>query len=442
MRFRDLWLSLTVLVLVAGVVFAQPPQLAMVVPAKEEEIPTIQLPPSKPIGVAKYDPDSVKIKNHPYFVTLVKALEAWAMNPAAKGEGVNIAIVDTYAQPDHPLYKHLVKGQYSAITKKLNPPKQDNPHDHGTHVAGIVAQILPKCNLYLIEVLDRNGSGRVDHIAHGIDYATTEFKCDLTNCSLGGPTADRFLPPAIKRATEAGNIVVCAAGNEGGGPGRDTEGYPARYPESISVAACDSRSRLASFSSWGPNVYLAAPGVAITSSLPNNLMGEMDGTSMACPVATGELGCWVATNGVPRDKDRYEKVRKAIIKACPFEERNNARGHGLMLMDKLVGSVNKLPTPTPPTPTPGEKVYVLDLTKLKADGYTTVRIIGVGGGPHSEADTTVVPVASKPVPTWNGDSAAPVMSPPPTVYQQMPGCPGGVCSPQPLFPVINRLFRR
>ena len=438
MRFRDLWMTLSVLVLVAGVIFAQPPQLATsVVPAAQEEIPTIQLPPSKPIGVAKYDPTAMKVKNHPYFVTLVKALEAWAMNPAAKGEGVNIAIVDTYAQPDHPLYKHLVKGQYSAITKKLNPPKQNNPHDHGTHVAGIVAQILPKCNLYLIEVLDRNGSGRVDHIAHGIDYATTEFKCDLTNCSLGGPTADRFLPPAIKRATEAGNIVICAAGNDGGGPGRDTEGYPARYPESISVAACDAQSRLASFSSWGPNVFVTTPGDAINSSLPNDLMGDMAGTSMACPVATAEFGCWIATNGIPRDKDRYEKLRKAAVNACSFKERNNARGYGLMVMDKLVGTVNK-PTPPPvdPIPTPGGKVYVLDLAKLKADGYESVQI-DLGATAQQ-----IIPVASKPVPTWNGESAAPVMSPPPTVYQQMPGCPGGVCQPQPIFPVINRFFRR
>lgn len=444
-------LTLIAALLAPLVLYAQP--VAAVAP--KDDSPVITLPPiPPPANVQKFDPLAIRAKAHPYHVTLTKSPEAWAINPAAKGKGVKVAILDTWAQPDHPLYAHQVKGQYDAITKKLNPPKPAKPHDHGTHVAGIVARILPECELYLITVLDSSGSGSVAGIAHGIDYATTEFKVDVSNLSLGGPTADNFLPPAIKRAVAAGNIVICAAGNDGGGPGRDTEGYPGGYKDAVSVAACDSQRRLAPFSSWGPNVFTTDPGVDIDSSLPDNRMGEMSGTSMATPVASGKAGSWVASNAVPRDAERVARYRAAVIKASPFQDRNNARGYGLYTLDKITGEAD-----TTPPPKPGEKVYTLSLAELQRQGYTSVRI-DLGAGATS---TPPIPVASLPttggvvygqpqpvpVPAYHGFNPIPQYSPPPAIYSPMPsncgpgGCPGGVCQPQPapLFPVLRRVFR-
>lgn len=436
---------------------ADPPAVA---PAPEK-VPEIVLPPGEvpdPASVVKYDPTAMKARDVPYHVSLVKAPEAWAKNPLAKGKGIKIAVVDTHVQRDHPGFDGMIKGQYDAITKKLDPPAQAEPNPHGTHCASIVHAILPEAEIYAITGLNKAGSGSVADLAHGIDYAVTEFKVDVVSCSFGGPQTDTYLPAAIRRAIDAGVIVVCAAGNDGGP--NDTEGYPGRYPDSVSVAACDSNRQLASFSSWGPNVFTADPGVEIWGLLPKNMEGKMSGTSMACPVEAGKVGSWLASNGVPKDKGRREKYLLASKGAMPFKERTNARGYGLYQLDKVTGEAKQPPAPAPPTP--GEKVYVVDAAKLKADGYTGVRI-DFGAG----ASTQPIPVMDLKPPPLPGTSGpggisvqgvqsappspvfAPVYSGPGSVFQGfvpngpvpmvMPGgCPGGVCQPAPvLFPVLR-----
>ena len=427
MRFA---LALLAAFLLALYATAQP--VALVVPANDPEPPKIQLPPINPVNVAKYDPDAAKIKNHPYHVTLVKAPEAWGINPAAKGKGVRVAILDTGVQADHPGLHGRVVGQYDAIRKRND---QTDRHGHGTHCAGIVHSIVPDADLIAIKVLSDSGSGSVADIAHGIDVAVTQFKADVISMSLGGPQNDQWQESAIKRAVAAGAVVICAAGNDGGGPGRDTEGFPARIPDSISVAACDRNRRLAAFSSWGPNVFTADPGVDVLSLLPGNKEGEMSGTSMACPVEAGKCASWIASNGIPKVKERAALFRVAAIKASPFTERNNARGHGLYTLDKITGEVSTLlpPTPTPgPTPAPGEKVYTVSLAELQKQGYTSVRIdLGAGGSTAGQP----IPVASVPgvigqpfAPPPVIYQPAPVFAPAPVVYHQP-------CTPQGCTPV-------
>ena len=468
-------LTLLAALLAPLVLYAQP--AAAVVPPNEPAPPTVQLPPPNPVNVAKFDPTAVKARNHPYHVTLTKAPEAWAKNPAAKGKNVRVAILDTYAEIDHPGLNGQGKRLYSAISKRLDPPKPARVHPHAIHVGGIVHSMAPEADLYFIEVLDSRGSGSTADIAHGIDYATNEFKVDVICMSLGGPTADPFMPAAIKRATDAGLIVVAASGNDGGGPGRDTEGFPARYPGVISVGACDSQRRLASFSSWGPSVLTVKPGVAILSLLPkdnagNWQEGEMDGTSMACPGEAGAAAGWVASNAVPKDRERWRRYRDEVIKASPFTERNNARGYGLYTLDRITGEANTAPTPPPP-PKPGEKVYTLNVAELQRQGYTSVRI-DLGAGATS---TQPIPVASVPVlapqltpqlaPQCGPGGCPPVQfappqftapapvfsgpgtvfqgfSPPPPVYQPMPSCGPGGCRPQQpqyLFAPFGGRFR-
>lgn len=80
-------------------------------------------------------------------------------------------------------------------------------------------------------------------------------------------------------------LFVIAAGNESSN-NDTTAAWPAnvKAPNTISVAATLGRSRLAEFSNFGAQmVEVAAPGVAIRSTIPGNEYIEMSGTSMAAP---------------------------------------------------------------------------------------------------------------------------------------------------------------
>ncbi|MFN9977853.1 MAG: S8 family serine peptidase, partial [Phycisphaerae bacterium] len=106
-------------------------------------------------------------------------------------------------------------------------------------------------------------------------------------------------------------MFVAAAGNSG----LNTEifhSYPSDYDldNIISVAATNSNDQLAGFSNYGTvSVDLAAPGVGILSTTPNNTYSFLSGTSMAAPHVAGVAA--LAFGYAPGAT--VEQVRSAIL---------------------------------------------------------------------------------------------------------------------------------
>ena len=198
---------------------------------------------------------------------------------------VKVAVVDTGISKDHPDLQ--VQGGYNAI----NPTKSWNDDNgHGSHVAGIVAAfnnsigvvgVGPAVDLLAIKVLSRSGSGFLSDVIEGIQWAMNNG-AQVINLSLGSSSGSQAMHDAVAAAHNAGVVVVAAAGNSGG-----AVIYPAAYPEVIAVSATDSNNFLASFSSFGPEVDLAAPGVGILSTYKGTGYATFSGTSMAAPHVTG-----------------------------------------------------------------------------------------------------------------------------------------------------------
>lgn len=263
----------------------------------------------------------------------VKAAEAHAKNPLAKGDKIKVAVLDNGAQVSHPAFGNRIKGIYNAVTRKEG--KVDDG-DHGTHCASTVLHVAPNVDLYIVQVLTGQ-SGGVDDIAHGIDYAITKWNVDVISMSLGGSQADTWIPPVLKKAEAAGVLVICAAGNDG--PGENTEGYPGRYPESISIAAHDRNRLVANFSSRGPNVFACLPGVDITAAWPDDRQATISGTSMATPHAAGAAASWIACNPVVGKKLRPALFRAALQAALSRpSQRTTASGYGSLDLTKLIPS--------------------------------------------------------------------------------------------------------
>ncbi len=243
-------------------------------------------------NVEYVEPDGVceALETVPWGISRVGAAYS-QLTASAYGGGVKVAILDTGIDLDHPDLSvaggaTFVDGVYS----------YDDDAGHGTHVAGTVAALAngigvigcaPDASLYAVKVLNSQGYGNYTDIVEGIDWAVANGM-DIINMSLGGTTGSAALEQACDNAYAAGVLIVCAAGNNGNTEGTgDNVTYPARYDSCIAVAAIDSNNNRAYFSSTGPDVELAAPGVSVYSTTMGGGYGNNDGTSMASPHVTG-----------------------------------------------------------------------------------------------------------------------------------------------------------
>ncbi|MEU6114318.1 S8 family serine peptidase [Streptomyces sp. NPDC047117] len=228
------------------------------------------------------------------------ALKLPAAWQTARGDDVVIAVVDTGVDLDHPdLKSRLVRG-----TDVVDDDSDPTDHNgHGTHVAGIAAAATdngvgvaggaPGAKVMPVRVLTAAGSGSKEDITHGILWAA-EHGADVINLSLGetGLMAKLLRGGALNRAIttahDEGTVVVAAAGNEGA----ETQPYRLTTPVLV-VGASDQHGKPASFSNFGAEGAVTAPGVGILSTLPTYTTpltrdnasgyGELDGTSMATP---------------------------------------------------------------------------------------------------------------------------------------------------------------
>lgn len=211
---------------------------------------------------------------------------------------------------------------------------------HGTHCAGVIGAktgnakgIAPKCKIHSLKVLGHSGMGSNDAVAEAVRYAT-EIKCDIISMSLGSSRPDDHLHQAIKGAHEAGIIVVCAAGNDGG-----AVNFPAAFRETIGVGAVDKSGQVCEFSSRGKEIVVAAPGADITSTWLANGYATISGTSMAAPFVAGVLALYISSAKKDGEKVTHKTVVDALSKTCKdagAEGHDDVYGWGLLDPHRLL----------------------------------------------------------------------------------------------------------
>lgn len=217
---------------------------------------------------------------------MIKAPEAWEITPDSNN--TRIAVLDTGIDHNHPSLSDFV---HTSLGKSFVDDDPSDRNGHGTHVAGTVASygdvsgVMENATLIPVKVLGDDGSGSMYGIQQGITYAAS-IDADVINMSLGGGGYDRGMDEAIQVANSQGSIVVAASGNDGA----ESISYPAAYSGSVAVGSVTSSQTRSSFSNYGPELDVMAPGSDIYSTLPNNQYGTLSGTSMATPHVAGVMG--------------------------------------------------------------------------------------------------------------------------------------------------------
>src|SRR5262245_37262160 len=124
-------------------------------------------------------------------VATIGAGDAHNLPQSVQGSGVNVAVIDTGINYNHPELAGAYRGGYDFVNSDSDP-LDDN--GHGTHVSGTIAAsrngasvvgVAPLVNLYALKVLDRNGSGAYSGIIAAVDWARTH-NIQVTNNSYGG----------------------------------------------------------------------------------------------------------------------------------------------------------------------------------------------------------------------------------------------------------------
>lgn len=176
----------------------------------------------------------------------------------------------------------------------------DSAAAHGTLVSGLVAaessnaqgmsgvswgaKILP------LQALGDNGEGDTVSVALAIRYAVMHG-AKVINLSLGSVGSDPLVAEQVDYAYAQGVVVVAAAGNENAG----SLSYPANYATVIAAGASDSNDSRASFSNYGSNLTLLAPGTSICSTSWSNANQTSRytcgsaGTSFSSPIVAGSV---------------------------------------------------------------------------------------------------------------------------------------------------------
>lgn len=279
---------------------------------------------------ALFVPNDPEMKQQ-WHMTRINAERAWNFGI---GRGVTVAVVDTgIACEDHGPF---TKGSDLLGTECVagwnfvagNEHANDD-QGHGTHVAGTIAQstnngfgvtgVAFGARLMPVKVLNEDGWGTTADVADGIRWAA-DNGAHVINLSLGGPRNSRILQSAVDHARKMGVVVVAAAGNTG-----SSVGYPGASDGVIGVSATNPDDKLASFSSRGKGVDLAAPGVKVVQQTICDkgrnkcvIFPGWNGTSMASPHVAGAaalvMGLGVTDASAVEDalRDNARKVDDSV----------------------------------------------------------------------------------------------------------------------------------
>lgn len=205
------------------------------------------------------------------------------------------------------------------------------------------ARLVPfRCVLSVVQVLDSD-------VARAVDRAVAAG-CRVVSMSLGG-LGFVGLRAAVRRAVDAGAVVVAAAGNS-----ITWVCPPAAYPESVAVAGVDRDGRAWSGSGRGAEVDVAGPAADVTTvgwntatEPPTAIVGTWSGTSFASALTAGVAALWLAHHDPERLSDRYGgRVADAFRTAATATARRPAGwpdGWGAGILD--AGALLDAPLPDP-----------------------------------------------------------------------------------------------
>lgn len=327
-----------------------------------------------PLAMIPDDPSFPDQWHHP----VIRTPQAWDISTGSTD--VVIAILDTGVDAGHPdLTGQLVPGW------NFHGNNEDtfDVHGHGTLVAGVAAAagnngigvtgVAMQSRIMPVRVADADGYAYYSAIASALTWAA-DSGARVMNVSFDGLAASSAVRSAARYVGSRGGVVVAAAGNCGcHDPTLET-------PHIISVGATTSSDVVASWSSRGAHVDVAAPGAAIYTTARGGSYRIVSGTSFASPIAAGVIALMMAANPTLGPAE-LEALLKANADDLGEPGRDPQYGYGRVNAERAVGVASGgQDAPTPPGSTTFSLALQLGTSSAVVGQAVQASFTGVSSG--------------------------------------------------------------
>ena len=270
---------------------------------------------------------SVSLEDEQWNLEKIDAGLAWDLIDELKKSGktsghpITVGFLDTGVDMDHEdlssvVIKDLcVDVTSNAVEHNDYPTLTGDTGGHGTQVCGVMAALNDDkgisgiasghdndiVRLVVANIYDdydpsnsTNRGASTESLLRGIAYMTSdEVDAPIVNISLSlkyiGET-DAFLNNAVSRAWDNGNIIVCSSGNQNTTSPR----YPGSARQAVSVISSKNYTNAwgkcrSSFSNYGNNRKISAPGSKMPTTVMNDQYGFSWGTSFSSSIVSGVM---------------------------------------------------------------------------------------------------------------------------------------------------------
>lgn len=266
---------------------------------------------------------------------------SYANSLAEKAPEIIVAVIDTGIDADHSFFEgRIVDSNVDLIENDGNP---DDDNLHGTFVSGVIADNTSKnVKLSAYKTINNVGQGYYTTTCIAIDLAVKN-NVNIINMSLSWKKSEscyNMFEKSLQNASDNNIPVIVSAGNQSDDA---SNRCPASNNNVITVAATKINNMPADFSNYGECVDIAAPGVSIKSTMPDNSYDDNDGTSFAAPFVAAAAAFIKTIN-----PECTPEIVKSIIRESAFVPKNwNALyGTGILnfsnIMSKLSASTPEL----------------------------------------------------------------------------------------------------
>jgi thermitase len=216
------------------------------------------------------------------------------------GTGVVVADCDTGVDSDHPDLMANLEAGLGWNTSSNNSIWEDI-QGHGTATTGAMAAVgnngigaagvAYKTRVIPVRVTNNSdGSATISALANCVTYAADKGARGANLSYSGVCGSSTIFSAAAYMRNKTGGVVVAAAANTG------REIKYANNSNITCVSATDSADRLASWSSYGNYVDVAAPGVSIYLTTMGGGYGFANGTSFSSPITMGVYALMMQAN--------------------------------------------------------------------------------------------------------------------------------------------------